>query len=134
MTDQQKKITQIAVIVVGFALAAAITAYNFDFFGGGVSGVSRPLYMKCTNPDCGASYEITIKEYRKMLEEEGYNQMMPGPEPMERPAFTCKKCGQKTAYLAEKCEKCGAIFIPDYEAEDTVEIYRCPECGYSRYE
>ena len=134
MTDEKKKLIQIIIIIAGFALAFTISAISFDWFSGGVgSAKSGPQWLVCINEDCGAQYEVSSKDFRKMLTENNPMGMMPDPM-AGPPAFICKECGEQSAYVAEKCEKCGEVYLPDYGAGDYVEIIRCPECGYSRYE
>jgi predicted nucleic acid-binding Zn-ribbon protein len=48
-------------------------------------------------------------------------------------AVNCPKCNKKRAYMAEKCEKCGVVFVPNYQSGDESPD-TCPGCGYSKYE
>ncbi|MFH1613823.1 MAG: hypothetical protein ABIG61_01890 [Planctomycetota bacterium] len=135
MTDEKKKAVQIALIIACFLLAAGITAWNLGLFSGRTSYQTGPRIVVCTNPQCGAQYEVSTDELRKMLMEANPAGMMPPGGPMAGPpAMFCKKCGEQTAYIAEKCEKCGTVFLPDYQASDYIEMNRCPSCGYNRYE
>jgi predicted Zn-ribbon and HTH transcriptional regulator len=90
---------------------------------------SSGIWMLCDNPDCEAAYEITVEEFREMVRAKG---VMLGPNVMSQLAFTCKVCGQETAYRGMKCQKCGALFIMEEVPGDFSD--RCPECGYSAIE
>lgn len=132
MDDDKKKKLMIAIVVVCLVLAVGITVITNS--GGSSRGYdkNKKMTLMCVNPDCEAVYEVTIEEYRKtMMESSGGGMMMMmemGPMAVE-----CKECGEKSAYVAEVCEKCGEVFIPDYtDPEDYPD--RCPECGYSKME
>ncbi|MFH1613551.1 MAG: hypothetical protein ABIG61_00495 [Planctomycetota bacterium] len=124
MTDIAKKATQIAIIVIGFALAVTITAFNLSS-SKDTSLYKGNLWIKCTNENCSAEYQISADEWRKL---------MPGPGANENTPFRCKKCGQATACLAEKCEECGAVFIPAFESRYYEQVMRCPNCGHCNYQ
>jgi hypothetical protein len=134
MTDEKKKLIQMTIIIAGFALAFTISAISFDWFGGGGGrGNAGPQWLICINEDCGAQYEVSAKELQKMLQESNPMGMMPGPM-AGPPSLICRECDEQSAYIAEKCDECGEVYLPDYGAGDYVEIIRCPNCGYSRYE
>jgi hypothetical protein len=109
-----------ALLVVGFV------AENVGLIGND-SPDARPIWMLCTNPECAESWQLTKDEMEDLFSE---RDMMMGPGP-ERPK-ECKFCHEKSAFIAEKCQECGNVFVPNYMAEDYPD--RCPECGYSYYE
>ncbi len=117
----EKKQKQILLVVVCLALAVGITI--FTNLGGSSSGGggNKTMQLLCVNEDCLAAYEITREEFR----------LMPGTGRVSS-TLICKECDEETAYIATICEKCGTVFIPDYESAEDFD--RCPECGYSRYE
>jgi hypothetical protein len=83
-------------------------------------------WVMCSDPNCGAEYEITKREYFLYIETHSDSTMM------EAPLLPCKKCGQETVYRAVKCEKCGLVFkmgSKPFDFED-----RCPACGHSKIE
>jgi len=121
MTDQQKKIVQIIVIIVCFAVGGGLIV-NF-LKSSGTAGLTGEQLMMCTNPDCGASYYISNEKYFDMLQKKDSGEAV-----TSIPGVTCKECGQETLYPAKKCVECGAVFVPDYNTEGAVEIYRCPKC------
>ena len=134
MTDEKKKQIQMTIIIAGFALAITISAISFDWFGGGGGGKAGPQWLICINEDCGAQYELSSKEFRKQLTENNPMGMMPGGPMAGPPSLICKECGEQSAYIAEKCDKCGEVYLPDNTAETYADIVRCPECGFSKYE
>jgi hypothetical protein len=107
---------------------------TIGLFGGGDAGgydANAKMYLLCANPACKAESEITVEDYSKMMQEMGPGGMM---GPMMGPmAVNCPKCNKKSAYMAEKCEKCGVVFVPNYQSGDEYPD-KCPGCGYSKYE
>jgi len=131
MDEVTKKRISIGIAVTCIALAIVITVVtNWDGSGGGAK--PGPIQMLCTNEECGYAFELSPEEFRSQIESLG-PMGMPGMMSPQMPALTCPKCGQQSAYVAQKCEKCGTVFIPDYTV---VEDYpdRCPNCGYSKSE
>jgi len=98
--------------------------------GEGGSGAKK-IYFMCENPDCEAVYSMSMDKYGELISEVGPMAMVAMRTPGSVP-FECKKCGEKTAYIATKCPKCGELFIQDYQSGDYPD--RCPECGYSAIE
>jgi predicted Zn-ribbon and HTH transcriptional regulator len=125
MEDSTKKSVMIVVIVVCLAAAAAIIYMNRHGGGGGSGLVSagNTVWIKCINPDCNAEYEISMKEYQKQFQESNSTSSM-GLTPIR-----CKKCGKDSAYLAEKCPKCGFVFVREMYPPELGD--KCPKCGYS---
>ncbi|NIA17372.1 MAG: hypothetical protein GWO86_03390, partial [Planctomycetes bacterium] len=116
-------------IGVTMVLVLGFIGESMGLFGSGVgSGSNKPIVMLCANPKCGKSYEISRSEFQKLMQDMGPGGMMP----MMQPVFKCKFCGEKSAYIAQKCEKCGAVFVPDYTDQSNEYPDTCPECGYSR--
>ena len=125
----EKKQIQVLIVVVCIALAIGITI--FTNLGGSSSGGggNKTMQLLCVNEDCLATYEVTREEFRELITASGQMPMMPG---MGQMSLICKECDEETAYIAEVCEKCETVFLPDYESAEDFD--RCPECGYSRYE
>jgi len=130
-SDWAKKGLIISIIITG-VLVVGFIAETVGIIGGEGGGGGGPteVYFMCFNPDCEATYSMSIDEYRELMAQMG--PMMMGPMMGQTMAFECKECGQQTAYIATKCPKCGAIFMMDYESDDYAD--RCPECGYSKTE
>ena len=131
---KQLKILTAAVCVVA-AIIVAMAANRDRTIDVGPKTVS----VICTSPGCGAIYEIDREKSNELTEQN----MMAPPMPTEAniddgsmpemgvPSFACSKCGENTAQLAVKCEKCDNVFLPDYK---TGSYDKCPGCGYSKAE
>jgi predicted RNA-binding Zn-ribbon protein involved in translation (DUF1610 family) len=117
MEESTKKSVMLVVIVVCLVVAAAITYRSWG--GKSLIPVNKTVWIKCINPDCNATYEMSLGEYQKLLREAAANTM-------GLMAIRCEKCGKNTAYLAVKCPKCGFVY-----AEGMTPDNRCPNCGYS---
>ena len=134
MNGDRRKQFMVGVIVACVVAAAGIT---FWIHRGRSStpGAKRQIYVLCANPDCGKSFEMTAKEFREIMQAQSPERMAPmmGPMGLGQMAFTCKSCGEESVYLAQKCERCGKVFIVDYTAKDRFPD-RCLECGYSEIE
>lgn len=126
MDESKKKLVMVVVVVVCLALAGAIAVINFGGGGGTSAEAQGPQPLLCVNPDCGHIFEMSIEERREIIRERGRMRRRGGPQ-----AFTCPKCGEESAYQANKCTKCSTVFIPDYTGDF---VDRCPECGYSAIE
>jgi len=127
MEEAKKKSILIAVIVVCLVLAGLITVVTHS----GGSGIPKYFdqeltWLKCSNPQCGATYQISKRDYFKYIEKH-QDWRKAGP-----PALVCKECGKKTVYRAVKCEKCRKIFYWGSVPGDFED--RCPNCGYSKLE
>ncbi len=125
MEEGPKKVLMIVLVVV-FLAAAGIITWKTRSGGGSALRGSTLIWVKCNNPDCGAEYQITQKEYLELIK----GNAIPGIANI--PAMTCQKCGEKSAFTAIKCEKCDTVFI-----RGTVEgpyEDKCPKCGYSKME
>ena len=82
--------------------------------------------MLFRSPDCKAAYQMGKRAYFKYIEEHA------DPMSPSAPALVCKKCGKESIYRAEKCEKCGLIFLRGTVPNDFAD--RCPKCKYSETE
>jgi len=129
MESKTKNALMVVVVLVCVGIAGAIFLSR-STSGGGAGRVPKTTYVKCINPDCGATFEMDFDKYSKQLKEkikENPGAMMMGPV-----AIKCPECGKVTAFKATKCEKCGHIFIPGRNTADGEYADTCPECGYSR--
>lgn len=128
MEDSMKKPVMIGVIVVCLAVAGFITFARRGGGGGGIDSIpaSEMTWVKCSNPDCKAEYQMSKKELFKE-QKKRFN-------PMARtaPPITCKECGKESLYQAEKCPNCGAVFILGSIQGDFAD--RCPVCKHSATE
>ncbi len=127
MDEDKKKVVMIVIVVACLALAGAFAIKNFGGGGGTSAAAQGPQVMLCVNPDCGHIFEMTTEERRQVIMERGRMMRRGGP-----PVFTCPKCGEESAYQANRCTKCSTVFIADYTTDDFAD--RCPECGYSAIE
>ena len=84
------------------------------------------IWVKCRNPQCQAGYKMRYKDYLECIEKHGKEH----PETVGWPPVVCQKCGQKSVYLAVKCEKCGFVFEAGWKDGDYSD--RCPKCGFSK--
>jgi len=128
MEASRKKPIMVAIIVACLVAAGVITyvAQSGDESGAETIKSGQMIWMKCTNPDCGAEYQMDLKDYYKAIEER-WQPMAMGP-----PALTCKDCGEESLYRVEKCPSCGVLFHRGSVENDFAD--RCPECGYSQTE
>ena len=121
------KPVMIIVLIACLVLAVVVYILMLPEQGGGYEELAGQIvWVKCTNPDCGAEYEIDEAEFRGAINEmKKQNPMYPGDPPV-----ACKQCGQQSVVEATKCPKCGKIFFtgelgPGHFRDE------CPECGYS---
>jgi len=86
------------------------------------------IWVKCTNKDCAAAYQMGKRAYFKYIEEHI------DPMAMVAPRLVCRKCGKKSIYRAEKCANldCGIVFLRGSVPNDFAD--RCPACGNSNTE
>ncbi|MBN2317215.1 MAG: hypothetical protein JXM79_25035 [Sedimentisphaerales bacterium] len=120
----------IIVIVVCLVLAGLIFYATRSNNVGGIESLEsgKLIWVKCSNPDCGATYQMDEKDYFLQIHE----QTRAHPMALQTPALVCKKCGKESVYKAFKCEKCGTIFFSGAVPNDFAD--RCPVCGYSKTE
>lgn len=127
MDEDKKKVVMIVIILFCIGLAAGIT-YWANTGGSGVEKATIP--MACFNEECGYTTELTAKEFEELLEEKPTDSssiMSIAPS-----TFECPECGEMSLYPANKCEKCGEIFLTDPASRDYPD--RCPNCGHSKME
>jgi len=84
------------------------------------------IWVKCSNPQCQAEYQMTEKEYFEYLTKHAE------PARSEALPLVCKKCGRKSVYRAIKCERCGSVFF--YPSKEPGCYGDKCSCGYSRIE
>jgi DNA-directed RNA polymerase subunit M/transcription elongation factor TFIIS len=123
MDEEIKKKVAIGIAIGCIAVAAAITIITSRGGSDGSKTVGQIQFL-CVNPQCGNAFESNGEEINKQKGE--------GISMADMPPVKCPKCGQDSAYAAIKCEKCGNIFIPNYD--DPKEYDKCPKCGYSKDE
>ena len=132
MEESKKKPIMIGVIIVCFLLAGVI-AYKYSFSTPEGSGTAvfkgQLVWVKCSNTDCEAAYQIDKKGYFDSIEE----LVRQNPMAMETPPLVCEKCAQESIYRAEKCEKCGIFFFRGASGRGELSD-KCPECGHSPME
>jgi hypothetical protein len=124
---------KIYMIVIAVCIVLAIVIF-VTFRSQGPAGVRQlrrgeMIWVKCNNPDCGATYEIDKKDYFLELERKATEN--PAAAMSGNEAITCKECGQESCFRAVKCEKCGNIF---FYGRSATYADKCPECGYSKTE
>ena len=127
MEDSRKKPIMIGIIVVCLVAAALITYISSSPEGTGLNVFEDQMtWVKCTNPDCGATYQMNLKEYYEFMKENSVDLNVP---PMD-----CKECGEGSVFRAVKCEKeeCGEVFLHGAKRGDFVD--RCTKCGHSKME
>jgi hypothetical protein len=85
----------------------------------------KMTWVKCTNPQCEAEYEMGLKAYYKTV------QKRLDPRSLMTPALICEKCSKPSLYQANKCgnPNCGIVFLRGSVPNDFAD--RCPECGRS---
>lgn len=125
MEEGPKKALMIVLVVVCLAAAGVITWKTRSGSSSAING-NALMWVKCNNPNCGAEYQITQKEYLDFIRKNA----VPGFATI--PAMTCKKCGEKSAFAAIKCPKCGTVFIRGTVKGPFED--KCPKCGYSQME
>jgi ribosomal protein L40E len=78
--------------------------------------------------ECGAKYQIRLKQWHAVAQ----GHVKENPDSRTPPPLVCQQCGEKTAYRAIKCEKCGLIFEAGWKGPDYYD--RCPQCNFSQVE
>ena len=116
----------IIVVTVCLVLAGVITYCNVNKSTTGIESLKRGtiIWVKCSNENCEAEYQIDSKDFF-VVAEKYY-------KPMERLRIPCRDCGELSACRAVKCEDCGLVFFCGSVYADFED--RCPECGYSETE
>jgi hypothetical protein len=139
MEDSKKKLIMAWIIVVCLVLAGVITFATFPRRTGGIESIKRSemMWVKCTNPACEAEYQMGIRDYFEYLAAhpptpEQFTARMGDPNMKFLIPLVCRNCGEEGVYPAEKCEKCGIVFVRCSVPSDFAD--RCPECNYSKTE
>jgi len=129
MDEAKKKPLMIGLIVVCLVVAVAVTIKTWSPDNRGVPGSLKeePMWVMCRNPACKATYEMSMYDYYKTIED--YLAAHPGIQ--IAPPLKCKECGKNSIYAAVKCEKCGNIFEKALKPGDFED--RC-KCGFSLIE
>ena len=130
MEESKKKALMIGIVVVCLAAAAMIFYKTHSgSSGGGLESLSDEAmtWVLCRNPDCETSYEMGLKVYFKLVQENLQ------PMSMAATPLVCEKCSELSIYRAVKCEKCGLVFERGtMGAQEFAD--RCPDCGHSTIE
>ena len=109
----------IMMIVVVVCLVIAGIVLGLQWFGNSskISSLKgRPVWMLCSDPKCGASYEIDMADYFEYIQKNGDSMAMS----LQVPAMECPTCWEMSAFRAVKCSGCGNIIFYD--------TGKCPEC------
>jgi hypothetical protein len=126
MEGNMKKQVLVAVGVGCLIVAAAV--FYFTNSTSSSSGVpaefaGEKILVMCTDKDCGVTYEMDKKAYFEFIEANAVG--------MQTPPLKCQKCSKNTVFRAEKCERCGEIFL---YGNPTDFADRCPKCNFSKIE
>jgi hypothetical protein len=129
MEESKKKLLKISTIVVCLVLAVVVFTKNSRRGPRGLTSIPRGdvVWVKCSNPQCGAEYQMNKREFLEKVEERSA-----GGSPGSAPPIACKQCRQLSARRAVKCEKCRHIFFYTPSRNDFPD--RCPKCGHSERE
>ena len=126
MNGSTKNTVLLSIIVVCLVSAGVITCKTHGRRGPDLSVFAdQTTWVLCRNENCGASWEMNLKEYHEFIQKNA------DPGSVLPPPITCEECGEPSVYRAVKC-KCGAIFEQGTVDADFAD--RCPECGYSQME
>jgi len=126
MDEGVKRIVMIGIVVVGFPLAGIIFWTTRGSNRNQEIPADAMQLVKCNNPACGASYEVSMREY-DAFQREHFNPLASSAAPM-----TCTKCGKASVYKAFKCNKCGKVSLLGSVPNDFTD--RCPDCKFSQIE
>jgi len=129
LTEQQLR-SLIGIIVAVVMVSVAIFV-SLRFFGGPAPEIGRDTVW-LIDTETGESWAVTADEYRQMADQHAKsNSITPTVDPGQI-RFKHLKTGRNTVAFAERCSKCGHVFMPNYM--DSSDFFdRCPACGYSRY-
>ena len=126
MWRNRKKVIMLIVVMVSLISAGFITFSNIYKKSTYLNELKGEIVLlKCRNSECNYTFEMDMKDYYEYLQN---NRSNTGGVT----ALPCPKCGQKSAYEAIKCVKCGNIFFVNRIKRDFFD--RCPKCGFSKEE
>lgn len=94
---------------------------------GYIPSADELLWVKCV--ECGQAYQMTKRDFFTQIEERAKSSPQPLPA---APNLVCQKCGKEGILRAEKCPKCGHLFLWGSIPADFAD--RCPQCKFSRTE
>ncbi|MCX5635021.1 MAG: hypothetical protein NTW55_04155 [Planctomycetota bacterium] len=114
MEDSKKKPVMIGVVVVCLIVAAVVFIKTSSQDSASTANSQQTIWIKCTA--CGAEYQIDSEKFNLAMEKST------APLSTQASALVCEKCSKESAYRAEKCPRCEAIFIVDSTGI-------CPKCG-----
>jgi hypothetical protein len=145
MPPASKKLIMIVIFVVCLALAVSIMykkEADYKKETSGPTGIETidpndMIWVKCTNTDCQAEYQMGMRDYFQYLNDNlpspgEFAAMLQDPNKNPTPPLPCTKCGEDSIYRAEKCENCGTVFLRGSFPQDFAD--RCTACNYSRTE
>ena len=124
MATSRKKLFMMSIITIGCIVLAVFTSYKTLSQKSGIDTLKRGtmIWVKCSNPDCGAEYQMDLVDYHKALKENM------SAESFSTPPIRCRVCGKNSVYRAIKCEKCGLVFFYGAVRGDYPD--KCPRCGH----
>jgi len=123
MEESKKNAIKIGISVVCLAAAAVLFIKTSSQDSASTSIKGQKIWLKCINEACGAEYQIDLEKFSDLAMEKitALYSSLQAPASMQL-ALVCGKCGKETAYRAEKCPKCGTVFIVDNSG-------KCPKCS-----
>lgn len=129
MNGSTKNTVLLSIIVVCLVAAGVITWRTHGRRGPDLTPFAdKTTWVLCRNEDCGASWEMNLKEYHEFIQKNA------DPRSLLPPPITCEQCSEPSVYRAVRCAKCGAVFEMGTVTADFAD--RCPNesCGYSQIE
>lgn len=124
--EKKKTLLIIAVCLLAAAFVALITKKKDTGVNSIQSGAL--VWVKCTGGDCNAEYQMEKRDYYAQVQEK----RKINPMSMMNVPVDCQKCGAESLHMADKCGKCGHIFLKTAATGEHGD--KCPECGYSAIE
>jgi DNA-directed RNA polymerase subunit M/transcription elongation factor TFIIS len=124
MEFSKKKWVMLVIIIGCLAVSGIIFFNNYSSHDVYDTMEGRSIWMLCCNSKCGAAFEISEKDYYQFQKENN------NPASLSSAPMMCDKCKEMSAFAAEKCPKCGNVFLPNSFPGDFAD--RCPKCKYSQ--